>query len=50
MAARRQQRGGDGDELDDEVEELDEGEGEEDMYELDEEQYQQLLMQMQANQ
>ena len=28
----------------------DEGEGEEDMYELDEEQYQQLLMQMQANQ
>ena len=35
MAAQRQQRGED--ELDDEGEELDEGEGEEDMYELDEE-------------
>ena len=34
--------------MDDDGEEL-EGEGEEDMYELDEEQYQQLLMQMQAN-
>lgn len=37
MAAQRQQRGEDEDELDDEGEELDEGEGEEDMYELDEE-------------
>jgi len=34
----------------DDDEDIGEGDGEEDMYELDEEQYQQLLMQMQANQ
>ena len=49
MNAQRQQLQGQAEDDDGEEDDGEGDDGEEDMYELDEEQYQQLLMQMQAN-